>query len=356
MKKALTALLILGCFFTANISALELKEGRIKLILHENSGRISVYYQNKLVSEEYTSLMLKQDPRTSGITLTVNNRLLRLGDTFEFKQSIINTRSGSAFVWESKQLKITESFSFVTSPGSSIADGIKIDIEIENISEDSLSVGMKYLFDTYLGESNRNGAHFFLADNSAVETETSIKGLMPDFWYSSGNIDSDVGLLVMLDNNIVTAPDRVTFANWKRLDESGWTLNIKDNRNFNLLPYSINDSAVSQYYDPIRLPSGSKRLITMIMGNKTASGFSTTLKTGADSTLDDLYNRVSSDNSTGSHESLENSIKNELTLTEDLITHINRLLESDEPLTDNELDTLRSMIETLENTKKKFNE
>jgi hypothetical protein len=354
MKKLLIALLIFGCILTANTTALELKEGRIKLILHENNGRISIYYQNKLVSEEYTSLLLKQDPRTSGITLMINNRLLRLGDTYEFKQSITNTRSGSAFEWESKQLKVTESFSFVTSPGSSIADGIKIDLEIENISEDSLSVGMKYLFDTYLGESTRNDAHFYISDNSSIDTETSLKGLLPDYWYSSGNKDSEVGLLVMLDNDIVTSPDRITFANWKRLDESGWTLNIKDERNFNLLPYSINDSAVSHYYEPIRLPVGSKRIITLVLGNKSQAGFASTSKTETDSSLDDLYNRVASENTSGSVESLENSIRNELTLTEDLITHIYRLLESNEPLSASELNTLNVMIETLEKTKEKF--
>ena len=63
---------------------------------------------------------------------------------------------------------------------------------------------------------------------------------------------------MMLDNNIVTSPDKVIFSNWKRLDESGWTLNVKDGRNFNLLPYSINDSAVSHYYEPIRIPQGGK--------------------------------------------------------------------------------------------------
>jgi len=354
MKKLLIALMITGCIFIFNINALELKEGRIKLILHENSGRISIYYQNKLVSEEYTSLLLKQDPRTSGIILIVNNRLLRLGDTYEFKQTIENTRSGSSFVWESKQLKVTESFSFVTSSGSSIADGIKIDLEIENISEDSLSVGMKYLFDTYLGEGNRGDAHFYTSDNSVVDSETSIKGLLPDYWISSEALDSDVGLLVMLDNEVVTTPDRITFANWKRLDESGWTLNIKDDRNFNLLPYSINDSAVGHYYEPLRIPSGSKRVITLVLGNKSQSGFATTSKTATDSSLDDLYNRVASENTSGSVESQENSIRNELTLTEDLITHIDRLLESQEPLSEDEIETLRVMIETLEKTKVKF--
>ena len=157
----------------------------------------------------------------------------------------------------------------------------------------------------------------------------------------------------MLDNKVVTAPDKVIFANWKRLDESGWTLNIKEDRNFNLLPYSINDSAVCHYYEPIRVPSGGKRVITLVMGNVSDKGFSNTVRKDDQSTLDDLYNRVTSDTS-GSVISEENTIRNELTLTEDLITHIERLLDSNEPLTADELETLTTMIEKIESTKSKL--
>ena len=353
MKKFLiifTALLCTASF----ISALEMKEGRIKLILHENSGRISIYYQNKLVSDEYTSLLLKQDPRTSGIIILIGNRTVRLGDSFEFEQTIESTRNGSAFVWTSKQLKITENFSFVTSSGGSIADGIKITLEIENISEDTLSVGMKYLFDTYLGESSKAESHFSTSDKALIDSETALKGIFPDYWVSSEKIDSDIGLLVMLDNKVVTPPDKVIFANWKRLDESGWTLNVKEGRNFNLLPYSINDSAVSHYYEPVRIPSGGKRIITLVLGNYSPKGFSDSKLEEKSSSLDDLYKRVSSDNPEGSIQSLENALKNELTLTEDLITHIERLLESEEPLSPDELKTLEIMIEKLETSRNRF--
>ena len=354
MRKLLLFILTLCIVFTAGISALEMKEGRIKLVLHENSGRISIYFQNKLVSDEYTSLLLKQDPRTSGIIILIGNRTVRLGDTFEFDQAIENTRDGSAFVWTSKQLKITENFSFVTSPGSSIADGVRIDLVIENISEETLSVGMKYLFDTYLGESSKAECHFYTAGNSAINSETELKGLLPEYWVSSEKIGGEIGLLVMLDNTVVTPPDKVIFANWKRLDESGWTLNIKEGRNFNLLPYSINDSAASHYYEPLRIPSGGKREISLVFGNYSSSGFSSSRMNEETSSLDDLYNRVSTDTSDGPILSTENAVKNELTLTEDLITHIDRLLESEEPLSADELDALQTMIDKLETSRNRF--
>ena len=353
MKKYFLILIII-LFSVFSAWSLELKEGRIKLVLHESSGRISVFYQDKLISDDYTSLLLKQDPRTSGIILLVNDKTTRLGDTFEFDQSVSETRSGAEFNWISKTLNVTESFSFVTSPGNSIADGIKIEITIENISEETLSIGLKYLFDTWLGEDNKQKIHFYTSDRAEIKDETVLQGILPDYWVSSAAYDSTTGLLMMLDNTVVTAPDKVIFANWKRLDESGWTLNTKAGRNFNLLPYSINDSAVAHYYDPIRIPRGSKRKIILVMGNVSKTGFSNTEKTEDTSTLDDLYNRVSTDTVEGNFNSVENSIKNELTLTEDLITHIDRLIESDEPLTESELETLNIMIDKLEKTQSKF--
>ncbi|MDC7225880.1 MAG: hypothetical protein PQJ61_03850 [Spirochaetales bacterium] len=351
MKKNITAVLIVF-FISFSLCALELQEGRMKLILHESSGRISVYYQNKLVSEEFTSLLLKQDPRTSGIILLVDNKTQRLGDTFEYDQQLVETRSGAQFIWKSKTLEVTESFSFVTSENNSIADGIKIEIEITNISEETMSVGLKYLFDTWLGEENRGKAHFYTSEDADISSETVLQGILPDYWVSAESINADTGLLMMMDNKVVTQPDKVIFANWKRLDESGWTLNTKPNRNFNLLPYSINDSAVSHYYEPVRIPEGGSRKITLVLGNVSESGFIGTGKTEDASTLVDLYNRVSTD-STGL-QSVDNIIKNELTLTEDFITHIDRLIDSDEPLSDDELDTLKVLIETLENTRNKF--
>ncbi len=353
MKKILI-LLIIFLSVVFDISSLELKEGRMKLVLHEKNGRFSVFYQDKLVSDEYTSLLLEQDPRTSGIVLLVNNRTQRLGDTFEFEQTISETRSGAEFNWISKNLDITEAFSFVTSPGNSIADGIKIEITINNISDEALSLGLKYLFDTWIGEDNDDKVHFYTSDDVEISSETILKGILPNYWISSKGFAADTGLLMMLDNKVVTPPDKVIFANWKRLDESGWTLNIKDGRNFNLLPYSINDSAVSHYYEPIRIPGGGSRNITLVLGNLSKSGFSETIKSEDKSTLDDLYNRVSTESISGTLETEESSVKNELTLTEDLITHIDRLIESKEPLSDDELETLNIMIEKLEATKSKF--
>ena len=84
----------------------------------------------------------------------VGNKVTRLGEGSEFAQSVERTAEGARFIWKSSLLTVTESFSFVASEGSSSANGVRIDVEVKNTSRQTLMVGLRYLFDTYLGEAS----------------------------------------------------------------------------------------------------------------------------------------------------------------------------------------------------------
>jgi hypothetical protein len=71
----------------------------------------------------------------------------------------------------------------------------------------------------------------------------------------------------------VTVPDRVVFANWKRLSDASWSYESSADRTFSQLPYSVNDSAVSQYYDPRAIPPGTEVTITLLLGKFSRAGF-----------------------------------------------------------------------------------
>lgn len=80
-------------------------------------------------------------------------------------------------------------------------------------------------------------------------------------------------MLVMTSGEGITIPDKVIFANWKRLNDASWSYPTSTARNFNLLPYSVNDSAVSQYYEPRKLSRGSTMTVTICLGKYTPAGF-----------------------------------------------------------------------------------
>ena len=81
----------------------------------------------------------------------------------------------------------------------------------------------------------------------------------------------------------ITVPDKIVFANWKRLNDAPWMFDTSPSRNFSELPYSVNDSAVSQYYDPRPVPRGGEVTITLAMGEFSKAGFGASSSTLAQS-------------------------------------------------------------------------
>ncbi|HDQ14158.1 MAG TPA: hypothetical protein ENN41_05010 [Sediminispirochaeta sp.] len=265
MKQKITALMIFFLFTAAGpLIGLSIQQGRVKVVLHENSGRFSVYYLEDIQRDRYVSLLFERDPRTSESGLLMNNRILTLGKSSEFSQRIEKTVDGAKFVWTSPQLEVEQKFSFAKSDPNSLAEGIRIETKIKNISEQQQSVGFHLLLDTYLGE--KGDVHFRTSNDEVLEREREFRLDMPLYWLSPTKDMSFEGLHSVLKGQGVTIPDRLVFSNWKRLSENLWNLQTQSRRNFNLLPYSINDSAVAQFYDPMRLPSGGQREITALMG------------------------------------------------------------------------------------------
>jgi hypothetical protein len=88
------------------------------------------------------------------------------------------------------------------------------------------------------------------------------------YWLSpSADAPAEVGLVCITEGSTVTPPDKIVFANWKRLSDASWDYKTSSSRNFNLMPYSINDSAVCMYYDPVDIPASGSREIVLVLGN-----------------------------------------------------------------------------------------
>jgi hypothetical protein len=146
-----------------------------------------------------------------------------------------------------------------------------MDITVINIGLVDREVGLRYLFDTYLGETDSR--HFYTAEREEIDRELTLVGGQTEKYWISAN--ESLGLQVMTDVQGVTVPDKVVFANWKRLDDAAWDYETSSARNFNLLPYSINDSAVAHYYSPVKLGPNERYTVTIVMGAANEAGFKT---------------------------------------------------------------------------------
>jgi hypothetical protein len=263
---ALAVLLPLTWALTAGLSALEVQRGKVKLSVNEKTGRYVVWGAEDLVKPVWTPLFVSTDPSTTKWKLLVGEKgaekAFVLGDDPSFTTAVESTPTGAKVTWTGRALSTVLSFDFVLSANASAADGLRLALTVTNLAEATAKVGVRLVLDTNLGEKKD---HFQLSNGDVVNGETKIDGALPDFWTSRSPADGTPGLLVMAGKG-GTVPSHLVFANWKRLDDAAWDVAYKANRDFSLLPYSFNDSAVAQYYDPQDLAPGSSRTILVVLG------------------------------------------------------------------------------------------
>ncbi|HTH13148.1 MAG TPA: hypothetical protein VMB23_02050 [Spirochaetia bacterium] len=283
-SKLLFAVLLVAV--AAGLPALEVQRGKLKLVINDRTGRYTVWGAEDQVKPVWTPLFLAEDPTTSKWKLQVADKTLVLGDDPSFTTATEATQTGAKVTWTSKTLVVTLTFDFLLSASSAVADGLKLDLVAVNVADSTVRLGVRWLLDTNLGEKKD---HFKLSTGDVVNSETKLEGNFPDFWASNSPTDDQLGLLVMA-GKVSTVPLRIVFSNWKRLDDAPWDPIFKQGRDFNLLPYSFNDSAVAQLYETQDLAAGASREIVVALGLKSA-GTLVGSRVGSANPLDDLLKK-----------------------------------------------------------------
>jgi hypothetical protein len=254
----------------SGLGAAEFNDGRIRLVLHERSGRFSLYYMTDIVKEKYEPFFVDQDPRTSSLSVIVNDRTYRLGEASAFRVRIDGSvPSRPAIIFESSFLLVTQEFSFIRSSSAALSGGIRMTIRIENKNEQQLAVGLRFLLDTYLGEKGSSPP--FVTDVRSVFSETVMSARDNDRWWISRN--DRLGLMGSLPGADGSGNNSIHMTNWKRLNDVPWKIGYSQGRNFNLLPYSVGDSAVCYYYEPVTIARGEERIITLQLAAEEEGGF-----------------------------------------------------------------------------------
>jgi hypothetical protein len=262
-------LCILGFAVSLPAGALDFTGGRLKLVLHENTGRFSLYYLSDITRERYTPLFVDQDPRTSFLTVMVNDRTYRMGEASAFRTRIEGAPANPAIIFDSSFLAVTQEFSFIKTAGSSLTNGIRMHIRVLNRGERQAWVGLRFLLDTSLGEESSPAP--FSTDQRSLNAETVIEKTAPDrYWISRSD---HVSLMGSISTGVTAPPDLVHFANWKRFNDTPWKIQYTPGRNFNNLPYSVGDSAVCYYFEPLPLARGESRDFDILLAAEAEGGF-----------------------------------------------------------------------------------
>ncbi|MDR0731388.1 MAG: hypothetical protein LBF63_06940 [Treponema sp.] len=261
---------VLACVLVLPVSGAEYEDGFIRLTLNPVLGRFSLYYLSDPVYQKYEAMFMDQDPRTSVLTLRLDNKTYRLGESGEFSIREGGTARQPALIFESSSLVITEEFSFICTGGSPAANGVKISFHIENKDKRRVQAGLRLLLDTKLGESSTTP---FVTDNRMIQEEIVFDteaGL--DAYWVSGTTEGPA-LMGSLGAGVDRVPDAVHIANWKRLNDVPWSLDFVQGRRFNNPPYSIRDSAVAYYYEPVRINGGESTSFFLLLASRDTRGF-----------------------------------------------------------------------------------
>jgi hypothetical protein len=345
MKRIFTAAAFL-LLCAATMRALEAKEGLVKIVVNETTARISVYRLTDIAKARYEPLIFDQDPRTSFVTLSADGRQSKLGDAADFRVATARTDTGIRIEFRSSSCVVRQLLDFAKSEGASLADGLRVTFEIENISERDMSLGLRYLIDTWLGE--KSGAHFALASKPRVAEETAITPSSEDAWVSSPG--DKASFMVQFAGPGVDRPDKVILANWKRISDSSWDFDVNALRNFTLVPYSINDSAIALFWNPVSVARGGSRRIAFAMGSFNEKGYPTT--SGAKTSTEQIFESTVLESSSAPN--ALTSMSADLVAARDLISRIDRAIAAGGAISDDELTAWRKILDRLEERKKGY--
>jgi hypothetical protein len=331
------------------LSGLDAANGRIRLTLNEGIGRFSISCQTRGTSGVYVPLLAAQDPRTTILSIVVGNKLYRMGESSEFAEKVERVPGGARFVWKSSFMQVTETFTFIPALDSTVSTGVRIDLSMKNLSEQDITAGARYLFDTYLGEPG--SVHFRTPALAQMTKELTLTPANKAAWWESPIKDDPdgFGLQVMMSGTGVTVPDRVVFANWKRLSDSNWAYETSSARDFSLLPYSLNDSAAAQYYEPRPIPRSGEATITLVLGLYSKAGYGAVNVVPIASTLNpDFSANVQQSLSQGQNAADDTqAARADLSAVNAILNEIDARIESPGALSDDEMALIESALKDL---------
>jgi hypothetical protein len=146
----------------------------------------------------------------------------------------------------------------------------------------------------------------------------------------------------------IDRPDKVVLANWKRLSDASWGFDVNSQRNFTLVPYSINDSAIALYWEPISVARGGSRRISFVMGTLNEKGYP---EASEKTTTEQIF---ASTVLGSAAPDAATAMAADIVAVRDLVSRIDRALSTGGTISDDELAAWRKILDRLEERKKGY--
>jgi hypothetical protein len=217
--------------------------------------------------DEKTNLLFYDKPPASYTLIYVDNDIYVFGsEQGEFSKNPVSIDDSVEVVWQNELVWVRQEVRFVRRKESDVEDGVLITYSVENASDRKREIGIRQLFDTWLGEGS--SGHFVLHNGKTLDFETRLEGVdVPLSWKSERLLENiPVVLRGVLRGELVSTPEKVVFANYRSLHQHPLDYRVSRKKGFDNLPYSRNDSAVALYYGPVTLWPGDTYEFATILG------------------------------------------------------------------------------------------
>ncbi len=239
MKKLmLVCVLLISCSTVfANVDA---TVDNIRIEIEDYTGAVSIY--RKSINDRFVSIFdSKTFTKTPAFHVLYNGAVLPVNFSGGFKitSSFKDTRATLVAVLKNR-LELTVHYDLFSANEDGLIDSIRVTSQVVNLTKGEQEVGVKALFDTWLGESTIT--HFTTELQTSINSETLFTNIENDKWVQSAN-STDVIRFIVPEQQLINI-DSIIVANKNLLTQLVWDYNIQRGREFHSLN-SYNNSALS---------------------------------------------------------------------------------------------------------------
>ncbi|HPO49997.1 MAG TPA: hypothetical protein PLO89_06690 [Spirochaetota bacterium] len=351
MKNKFVIVLFLFFAFTLTAEQLKLVGNFISLSVSEEDGRF-ILYRRATKSDKWSPMIFEDYPSTSYFRFfdkDFNTIDFGLGGKNNYSETKIIDDS-IVYFWQNKEIKIKLVYKLISSKAGFSSDTLTVDMLLLNLTDSQIKISYYFCLDTFLGE--KSGSHFFLPGNVVVDKEREMTHKSIPELISSFDSVSKNSINVMFGKERQEPLTRIFFANWKKVEQSKGVYKVEKGANFDLKPYSINDSAIFLEKTNVDLRANgdaSNRFIFNVVGDGNFEG----KKVEVEDDKKDEEVKKESDDKEVTEESENELINMSLSDLLKLLDKINKKLSSGEKITEEDVELSKKILSEVKKRKGK---
>lgn len=256
MKRCTIAMLIMLSIYGMAYADVDLTVGTIRLVITDFKGSVSLYREAK--NRKFIPLFdSKSFTRDSTFYVLLDKSVYNVDANSGFRiESSFEGSTATMICTLENKVNVTMRYTLFSSVAGNPEDSVKVSIEFTNLAEFSQLIGIKSVFDTWLGE--HSGTHFTTVLSDKLSTEYYFTDIRNDLWVQSAN--EEVSVRFLLAGEQVTQAQTIAIANKNVFSGLTWSPILSVGRGFDSLQ-SYNNSALLIIWQPLILDSGSVKEI-----------------------------------------------------------------------------------------------